>query len=159
MAYLLAKDTVNGAAGKIIFTVDGRNIEAAGMRNIKTYAEIQSSDMRAIGTKRIQDKQNGAKQTGTGNIYYGSNLFTDMVLDYINRGITREFDLQLDNSDPATSIGSQVMAYYGCHLTGTIPLSILDSEEAMLNYDFNFAWTRAERLQSFGDPAQLGSDS
>ena len=29
--YLLAKDTVNGAEGKVIFTVDGKNIVAAGL--------------------------------------------------------------------------------------------------------------------------------
>ena len=54
--------------------------------------------------------------------------------------------------------GSQVMAYYGCTLTGTIPLSILDDEESMLNYDFNFAYTDVQRLQAFNDPAQLGSN-
>ena len=156
--YLLSKDTVSGASGKVIFTVDGKNVEVAGMRNITTNAEIQSTDMRVIGTKRIQDKPNGAKLTGKGNIYYGSNLFTDMVLDYINRGIIREFTVQIINDDPATSLGSQDMAYYGCHLTGTIPLSILDSEEAMMNYDFNFAWTRVSRLRSFNDPEQLGGD-
>lgn len=158
MAYLLARDTVNGASGKIFMTVDGRQIEIACMRNITTNAEIQSSDMRVIGTKKIQDKQNGAKLTGTGNIYYGTNIFTDMVLAYINQGITQEFDIQITNDDPATSIGSQTMVYYGCHLTGTIPLSILNDEEAMLNYDFNFAWTRVARLQAFNDPAQLGND-
>ena len=158
MAYLLARDTVNGASGKIFMTVDGRQIEIACMRNITTNAEIQSSDMRVIGTKKIQDKQNGAKLTGTGNIYYGTNIFTDMVLAYINQGITQEFDIQITNDDPATSIGSQTMVYYGCHLTGTIPLSILNDEEAMLNYDFNFAWTRVARLTAFNDPAQLGND-
>ncbi len=156
--YLLAKDTINGAEGKIIVTVDGNNIEVAGMRNIRTNAEIQSQDMRVIGTRKIQDKQNGAKLTGTGNIYYGTNLFTDMVLDYINYGITREFDIQITNSDPTTSVGSQVMAYYGCHLTGTIPLSVMDSNETMLNYDFNFAYTRVARIQKFKDPVQLGND-
>ena len=156
--YLLSKDTVSGASGKVILTVDGKNVEVAGMRNITTNAEIQSTDMRVIGTKRIQDKPNGAKLPGKGNIYYGSNLFTDMVLDYINRGIIREFTVQIINDDPATSLGSQDMAYYGCHLTGTIPLSILDSEEAMMNYDFNFAWTRVSRLRSFNDPEQLGGD-
>jgi len=158
MAYLLAKDTVNGAEGKIFVTVDGKNIEVAGMKNIKTVAGIQSQDMRVIGTRRIQDKPNGAKQTGTGNIYYGTDLFTSMVMQYINTGVMPEFDIQLTNEDKAASVGSQVMAYYGCHLTGDVPLSILDSEESMLNYDFNFAWTRAAQLQAFNDPVRLGSD-
>ena len=76
MAYLLAQDTVNGAEGKVFITRDGKNIEVAGMRNITTNAEIQNEDMRVIGTRKIQSKSNGAKLTGTGNIYYGSNLFT-----------------------------------------------------------------------------------
>ena len=157
MSYLLAKDTVNGAEGKIFVTIDGKNMEVACMRNITTNAEIQSNDMRVIGTRTIQNKNNGAKLTGTGNIYYGTNLFTDMVLQYIQTGVMPEFDIRITNNDPATSIGTQSMAYYGCTLTGTIPLSILNDEEAMLNYDFNFAFTRVARLQSFRDPARLGN--
>ena len=158
MSYLLAKDTVNGAEGKVFITRDGKNIEVACMRNITTNAEIQNEDMRVIGTRKIQSKSNGAKLTGTGNIYYGTNLFTDMVLEYINTGVMPQFDIQITNSDPTTSVGSQVMAYYGCTLTGTVPLSILNDEESMLNYDFNFAYTRVARLQAFNDPAQLGND-
>ncbi len=155
--FLLSRDTVNGAEGKIIVTVDGKQTEIAGMRNITTNAEIQGQDMRVIGTRIIQNKPNGAKQTGTGNIYYGSNIFLDMVLEYINTGRMPEFDIQISNTDPTTSIGSQIMAYYGCQLTGTIPLSILNNEEAMLNYDFNFTFTRVARLESFADPSGYGN--
>lgn len=157
MSYLLAMDTVNGAEGKVFITRDNQNFEVAGLRNIRTNADIQSTDMRTIGTRTIQGKPNGAKLSGTGNIYYGSNVWTDMVLEYINTGTMPQFDIQITNQDPATTLGSQVMAYYGCSLSGTIPLSILDSEEAMLNYDFNFTYTRVSRLQSFNDPSKLGS--
>lgn len=157
MSYLLAKDTVNGAEGTIVITVDGKNYEVACMKNIKTTASIQSQDMRVIGTRKIQAKPNGAKLTGSGNIYYGSNLFTDMVLAYIQTGRMEEFDIQITNADPTTSIGAQAMAYYGCTLTGEIPLSILDGQEAMLNYDFNFTYTDVARLQAFNDPARLGN--
>ena len=154
--YLLAKDTVNGAEGKVFVTVNGQQIEVAGMRNITTNAEIQGSDMRVIGTRTIQNKANGAKLTGTGNIYYGTPLWSDMVLQYINTGVMPQFDLQITNIDPTTTIGSQIMAYYGCQLTGTIPLSILNSEEAMLNYDFNFTYTRVAQLQGFNEPTTYG---
>lgn len=159
MGYQLAKDTVNGAEGKIFITQNGKNMEIAGMRNIRTNAEIQTQDMRVIGTRKIQQKSNGAKMTGTGNLYYGSNIFTNMVLEYIKTGIMPEFGIQLTNTEESSAtLGSQVMAYYGCTLTGTIPLSILDSEESMLNYDFNFAYTDVQRLQAFNEPAQLGSN-
>ena len=80
-----------------------------------------------------------------------------MVLEYINNGIMTQFDIQITNNDPTTSVGSQIMAYYGCQLTGTIPLSILNDEEAMLNYDFNFTYTDVARVKSFNDPAELGN--
>ena len=159
MGYQLAKDTVNGAEGKVIITLNGKNMEIAGMRNIRTNAEVQTQDMRVIGTRKIQQKSNGAKLTGTGNLYYGSNIFTNMVLEYIETGIMPEFSIQLTNTEESSAtLGSQVMAYYGCTLTGTIPLSILYSEESMLNYDFSFAYTDVQRLQAFNEPAQLGSN-
>ena len=154
--YLLAKDTVNGAEGKVFVTVNGQQIEVAGMRNITTNAEIQGADMRVIGTRTIQNKANGAKLTGTGNIYYGTPLWSDMVLQYINTGVMPQFDLQITNIDPTTTIGSQIMAYYGCQLPGTIQLSILNREEAMLNYDFNFTYTRVAQLQGFNEPTAYG---
>ena len=81
-----------------------------------------------------------------------------MVLAYIQTGKMEEFDIQITNADPTTSIGTQAMAYYGCTLTGDIPLSILDDQESMLNYDFNFTYTDVARLQAFSGPARLGSD-
>ena len=157
MAYLLAKDTLNGAEGSVVVTRNGQNFVAAGMRNLTPNAEIQSEDMRVIGTRVIQDKPNGVKQTGTGNVYYGSDLWREMVAEYIQTGVMPEFGLQITNNDPTTTLGTQVLVLYGCHLTGTIPLAILNSEETMLNYDFNFAWTRMALLQKFSAPAQLGN--
>lgn len=158
MSYLLAKDTVNGAEGSVVITRGGRNYVVAGMRNIRPTGNIQSDKMRVIGTRIVQDKPKGVELTGKGNVYYGFDLFRDMVLDYINNGVLEEFDIQITNSDKASAtLGSQVMAYYGCHLTGEIPLSILDSEESMMNFDFNFAYTRVQMIQSFNEPAQLGS--
>lgn len=161
MSYLMAQDTLNGAEGKITITRNGRILEAAGMRNIKAIAGIQTSDMKTIGTRKVQKKANGVTQTGTGNVYFGSNasnLFTDMVLNYIKNGVQDMFDITITNEDPTSSVGAQVMGYYGCVLTGDIPLSILNDEEAMLNYDFNFSYTSVEPLERFSDPTNLGSN-
>ena len=158
--YLLARDTLNGAEGKITITRAEKNIEVAGMKNIKTLASIQTSDMKTIGTRKVQKKANGGAQTGTGKVYFGSNgsnLFTDLVLQYINTGVMEEFDITITNDDPTSTVGNQIVGYYGCQLTGDIPLSILDDEEAMLNYDFNFSYTNVARLKSFTGPESLGN--
>lgn len=158
MAYLLAKDTVNGAEGKIMVNYNGERREAAFLKNIRTTANINTENMKVIGTRKIQKKANGVEQTGKANAYYGPDrgLWRDMVIQYINTGVMQEFDIQITNNDPTTTIGSEVTAYYGCYLTGEIPLSILDSDESMLNYDFNFTYTTVQRLQDFNDPERYG---
>lgn len=155
--YLLARDTINGAEGSVVVTRNGLNYVVAGMKNITANGELQSDDMRVIGTRIIQDKNNGVKLTATGNIYYGDDMFREMLYNYISTGVMEEFDIQLTNSDPTVTVGRQTVVLYGCHLTGTIPLAILNDEEAMLNYDFNFAYTRVAFLERFTAPAQLGS--
>ena len=157
MAYLLARDTVNGAEGSVFVTVNGKNVQVAGMKNVRLDAELQSQDMRVIGTRSIQTKNNGVKQSGTGTIYYGDDLFRDMILEYIQTGNMRQFDIQLTNSDPTTTLGSQTIVAYGCTLTGTIPLAILDDEESMLNYDFSFSYTSVAKVGSFTTPSNFGS--
>lgn len=138
--YLLAQDTLNGAEGKITVTRDGRITEICGMKNIKTVAGIQTSDMKTIGTRTVQKKANGVTQTGTGNVYFGSNgsnLFTDMLLQYINTGVMETFDITITNNDPTASVGDQVMGYYGCMLTGEIPLSIAISRDAEISLNLS----------------------
>lgn len=159
MSYLLSRDTVNGAEGTVFVTRNGQQVEVVGLKNIQTIGGIQSTDMKTIGTRVIQDKPNGVKLTAKGNVYYGSNgsnMFRDMVLNYIQNGIMEYFDVQINNTDPTTSVGTQIGAYYGCHLTGDIPLSILDDEQAMLSYDFNFVYTRVGLIQGFTNPTTVG---
>mgnify|MGYP000432369534 CR=1 FL=1 len=161
--YLLAQDTPETGCPKAKITVTpvmAASQRSAAMKNIKTVAGIQTSDMKTIGTRTVQKKANGVTQTGTGNVYFGSNgsnLFTDMLLQYINTGVMETFDITITNNDPTASVGDQVMGYYGCMLTGEIPLSILNDDEAMLNYDFNFSYTKVNRLKAFSDPVNLGN--
>ena len=46
---------------------------------------------------------------------------------------------------------------YCCYLTGTIPIAILNDEEAMLNYDFTFSYTSVAKVGSFTTPTQFGN--
>ena len=157
MSYLLARDTVNGAEGSIFVTLNGKNVQVASMKNVRLDAELQSSDMRVIGTRTVQQKANGVKQTGSGNIYYGDDIFRDIMLQYIPTGEMAPFDIQITNDDPTTTLGSQTMVAYGCYLTGTIPLAILNDEEAMLNFDFTFSYTSVSKIGSFNTPTNFGS--
>ena len=158
MSFLLERDTLHGAAGKAFLTINGQVKELFGAKKVQTQAEIQGTDMKVIGTKRIQNKPGGVKQTGAGTCYYGTPIFADILAQYIHTGEMPYFSLQTTNDDKASSVGVQTIAYYNCKLSGTVPLSVLDAEADMLTFDFSFTYEDFEILSRFNDqPAQLGT--
>jgi len=105
MSFLLGRDTVHGAAGKAFITQNGRVIELFGAKKVDAQGEISSNDMKVIGTKKIQNKPGGVKQTGTGTVYYGTSVFAEMLEKYIHTGAMEPFNMQITNEDKATSVG------------------------------------------------------
>lgn len=158
MSFLLERDTIHGAAGKAFLTINGQVKELFGAKKIETKGNIQSTDMKVIGTKKIQDKPGGVKQTGTGTCYYGTPLFVDILKQYIQTGEMPYFTLQTTNDDKSSSVGVQTIAYYNCKLTGDVPISVLDADADMLTFDFSFSFEDFEVLSRFNDqPNQLGN--
>jgi len=157
MSFLLERDTLNGASGKAVVTVNGQIKELFGAKKVQTQAEIATSDMKVVGTKKIQKKPAGVTQTGTMTIYYGTPLFLDMLAQYIRQGRMPYFTFQTTNNDPTTTVGVQTVAYYNCKLSGTIPLSVLDADVDMLTMDISFTYEDFEILSAFHDPAETGT--
>ncbi len=156
MAFLLERDTLSGKLGTATVTVDGKVHELFRAREIKVVADIQTKEMKALGTTRIQPKNIGVRQTGSGVLYFGSDLLTQMALDYMETGKVTYFDLQVTNSDPTATVGEQTMVYYGCKLSGEVLLSILDVDNDMLEQPFTFSYTSAKKLAAFSAESDYG---
>lgn len=157
--YLLAKDAPNGKQGTAFITLHkdtGDEIhELFSAKKVNMKVDYQKTDFKVIGTTTIQKKTTGASKTGTMTIYQGTPLFIEMAREYESKGKVLYFDMQVINSDPSTSIGTQKIAYYGCSLD-SIPLSILDADADFLEQEVGLSYTSFEVLESYNDPATLG---
>ena len=156
--FLLVQDTIHGAAGKAFITQDGIVKEIFAAKKIDAKGNIAESDMKVIGTKRIQVKKGGVKLTGTGTMYYATSDFSKMLEQYVHTGVLPYFNMQVTNEDKASSIGAQTVALYKCQLTGDIPVFILDDSADMLTFDFSFTFEDFEILSYFKAPSELGSE-
>jgi len=156
--YLLQPDAMHGAAGKAFITIDGHVKELFGAKKLQVQADINTTEMKVIGTKRIQNKPGSVKHSGTGTIYYGTPIFLDMLVKYVNEGIMPQFNLQITDYDPSSSAGRQTIICRGCNLSGTVPITVLDAEVELLTFDFSFVFDRLELLSRFNDrPTKLGA--
>lgn len=155
MSFLLERDALNGKQGKAIITIDGENKELFQCKKLQTDAEFTEADFKVVGTTLVQKKTTGVNLTGSMTIYYGSPLFIKMVQEYVKTGKIPYFDLQVENEDPATSVGKQTVVYTNCKLS-KVPLSILDADTEFLEEEVGFSYTGVEVLDWFTDPAQVG---
>ena len=156
MAFLLARDALNGKQGSAFMTIDGQNIEMFGMKKFQSDAEFQETDFKVVGTTLVQKKTTGVTLTGSMTIYYGTPHFLRLLQDYIKTGKLPYFTLQITNDDPATSVGTQTVVLYNVKLQ-KLPVAMLDADADFLEMEVGFSYTSLEVLNYFNDkPAQLG---
>lgn len=155
MSYLLERDAINGKEGRAVCTINGKQVELFGVKNLKIDYSIDSADFKVVGTRLVQKKSTGIQLTGSMTIVYGTPQFKQMVKEYMLTGAIPYFTLQVTNSDPATTVGTQTIALYNCRLnSGNI--AQLDADADFLTEDVSFDFTQFEILESFHDPEQLG---
>lgn len=156
MAFLLERDGLNGKSGKAFTTIDGRNVELFGLKKFEATEEYQKSDFPVVGTKSIQQKITGVKHTGSCTVYYGTPEFVKIAAEFQRTGKMPDITFQVTNDDPATTVGSQTIAYYNVVLD-KIPLSILDDSADFLETEIAFTYGSFEVLKAFNTrPAVLG---
>lgn len=155
MAFLLEKDALNGKSGSAFITVDGQNKEIFQMKKFQSDAEFQESDFKVVGTTLVQKKTTGVSLTGSMTIYYGSPYFLNLLQEYLKTGKLPYFTLQINNDDPSTSVGSQIVALYNCKLS-KVPVAMLDADAEWLEEEVTFSYTGLEILSSFHDPESYG---
>lgn len=155
MSFLLERDALNGKQGKAFLSLNGENHDLFSIKKFQADVEYQKADFKVVGTTTVQQKTTGAKKTGTMTIYYGTPLFIKMAQEYEKNGKVIYFNIQVENEDPATSVGRQTVVYYNCSLD-KIPLSMLDADSDFLEEEVGFSFTSFEVLDHFNNPNSLG---
>lgn len=156
MSFLLERDALNGKSGKAFITRDGKNYEVFGLKKFNSDAEFQEADFKVVGTTLVQKKTTGVSLTGSATIYYGTPVFLEMLQEYLKTGRLPYFTFQIENDDPSTSVGSQVVALYNVKLS-KVPVAILDADAEFLEEEISFSYTSLEVLKAFNSPAVLGN--
>lgn len=155
MSFLLERDALNGKSGNGFLTRNGENHEMFGLKKFQSDADFQESDFKVVGTTLVQKKTTGVSLTGTMTIYYGTPLFLEMAVEYLKTGKLPYFTIQIENNDPSTSVGNQVVVFYNVKLQ-KLPIAKLDADAEFLEMEVSFSYTGIEVLNWFHDPEQLG---
>ena len=148
MAYLRAKDTINGALGTCFAIIDGSRYEIMQAKNVEAKVEKTKSEIPILGLTSKQHKAGGWNGTGTMEAYYLSSLVRQVMQEYMKNGVDSYFELLITNEDPTSETGKQTVLLKGVNINSMV-LTKLDIEKDSLDETMMFTFNDADLLDVF----------
>ncbi len=139
MAIMNAKDTISGSLGKCYVTIEGNRYELMQVTQVKAKIEKTKKEIAIMGKTGKGNKSTGWKGTGSAKLHYNTSLFRELAEKYKDSGEDIYFDMQVENEDPTTTVGKQVVILINCNFNSMI-LANIDAETDALDEEFEFTF-------------------
>lgn len=149
MRELQAQDTISGKKGRAYVKVSGNNEELFFCKNVEATLKLLKSEIKAVGKFFVGHKVTGGNGTGSMTLYYLTPIFRNMATEYRRNQRTLYFDMVIENDDPESSAGKQVLLLTSVCLD-SITLAKLDGDsDDALEEDVDFTFEGYEILTPF----------
>ncbi len=150
MAYLRAKDTINGALGTCFAIINGKRHELMQVKNIKAVVKKTKAEIPILGMTGKQYKSGGWQGEGSMQAYYVSSMFREIMLEYMKYGMDTYFELMVTNEDPTGATGRQTVLLKDVNINELV-ITKLDIEQDCLDEDLTFTFSDVDILDTFTD--------
>lgn len=147
-AIMHAKEPIDGALGTAYATIDGRRYLLFQLKKFEAKYSKNKQEIKRLGTTTAGNRSSGVKGTWTATLYYNTDIFRKMMIDYANTGKDIYFDIQITNDDPNSSAGRHTTIYYDCNIDDVV-LSKIDVDNNVLDEDIQGTFERADMPESF----------
>lgn len=140
---------------EVFVTLKGKRYAMLMCKNFEGKANVSTQDVPRMGSVIMGKKATTVALSFTMTIYKSTEIFDDVLDQFIKTGVMPTFDVQTSNEDPATSVGRSTKVYNDCVLDGDVLLSLAGSEDDFIEQEisgFAGGYTRPEK---FHNPAYM----
>lgn len=140
--------------GVVSMTKDGRRYNMLMVKKIELKSNVETREVKRIGTNKIGRKAGLMSYSGTMTAYKCTEEFDKMIEEYGKTGIMPRFDLQMYLEDPAVSadLGRSIKQANDCIIDGDVLLSLIDSEGGTIEQTINFYAESVETPEYLNNP-------
>lgn len=138
-------------------TLNNRRYNLAMAKKLEAKANIESREVKKIGTNKKGRKVGLIEYSGTLTIYKCTEMFDELVAEYDKTGIMPRFDIQCYNEDPAVAadLGRSIKQFNNCIIDGDILLALADSEGGTIEQQVNFYAESVETPERLRNPEYM----
>ena len=140
MKTLRQQDAISGKEGRAYAKINGNNEDLFFAKAIEATVEKSKAEITAIGKRMTGHKTTGMSGSGNLTLYYMSPLFRSLLAQYKETGQDIYFDMVIENDDPASAAGKQVVQLMGVNLDATILTKLDGDSDDALDEDVDFTF-------------------
>ena len=136
---------------EVFVTRNNRRYAMLMCKNFEGKANISTQDVPRMGSVITGKKPTTVELSFSMTIYKCTEIFDDVVDEFIKTGIMPLLTIQTSNEDPTTSVGRSTKVYNDCVLDGDVLLSMTGSEDDFIEQEisgFAGGYTRPEKFKN-----------
>lgn len=135
--------------------VKDRRYEIFFARNFEGKLNVTTKEVPMLG--RIMDGRRATAVKGQFKltIYRLTDMFSEIVLEYLNTGVLPTFDIQVTEEDPATPMGRSTKIYSGCMIDGDVLLSVFNDTGDFIEQTVEGYFFDVSMPEKYTDPAGM----
>lgn len=142
-------ETISGKLGRAYAKINGNNEELFFAKAVEAKVEKSKSQIKTIGKTIVGHKTTGMEITGSMTLYYFTPLFRQLMAEYKRTGVDLYFDMVIENDDPGSGTGKQVMLLRGVNMDDVLLAKLDGDSDDPLDEECAFTAEDWEPLQNF----------
>lgn len=113
---MLAKDVISAKLATAYLKVGTKRYLLFQAKKLEATVDKDKKELGILGHMLKGNKAISAKGSGTLEIYKNTNLFDEMIQQFVDTGVDTYFDLQVINEDPTSSAGRRSITLTDCNI-------------------------------------------
>lgn len=141
-------EVIDGREGSAYVDINGERFLIFQLKNFEASAKKNNIEIQRLGTTVVGNLPSGVKLTWKADLYYNTDIFRKLVMDYIKNGKETYFTIQVTNDDPNATSGRHTVIYRGCKIDEAI-LGKLDVEGRVLDESISGTYEDVDMPEMF----------
>lgn len=142
------QDAVSANFAECFVTLNNTRYSMLMAKEFEGKASITTAEVPRLGSVVIGHKAQTVVLSFSMTIYKCTEIFDDIMDQFIQTGVMPTFDIQVSNEDPSTSVGRSTKIFTNCVLDGDVMLSMFNAEGEFVEQSiegFCDSYTRPEK--------------
>lgn len=136
---LKAKDTVAAPLASCYCDIEGIRYNFMQMINLEATLEKNKTEVPILGKTGKGNRSTGWTGSGSATLHYNQSVLRKLLERYKDTGEDVYFNTVIENYDPTSSAGRQVVTLIDCNIDGGV-LAKFDADGEYLDEDVDFTF-------------------